>query len=290
MKLEDILSFLNDQNVYYELIGDKNCAVNGFSSLKSYVKGTLTWIKSPQNYQNQPIDCCITGEKINGIIKTQIVVDNGKKVFFDIIDNFFTEEAIEEGIGDGSIIDSTVSLGENVRIGSNCIIKGKVIIGKYTVIEDGAVIKGKVNIGEHCHIQSNATIGDSGFGYSEENGIKKMIKHYGGVLIGNNVHIGANTCVARGTIDDTVIESGSKIDNLCHVAHNVRIGKNVTLVAGSIIYGSVTIGANSYIATSIIRNQINVGEHVTVGMGSVILKDIPDGVTVVGVPGKLLKA
>ena len=116
--------------------------------------------------------------------------------------------------------------------------------------------------------------------------MKTMVRHFGGVSIGDEVMIGANTCIARGTIDDTSIGNGSKIDTLCHIAHNVTIGKNVTLIAGSIIYGSVTLGDNSYIATGIVKNQHKIEKNAFVGMGSVVVKDVPDGATVYGVPAR----
>ena len=113
-----------------------------------------------------------------------------------------------------------------------------------------------------------------------------MIKHYGGVKIGNNVHIGSQTHVARGTIDDTVIEDGTKIDTLTHIAHNCRIGKNSAIIAGSLLYGSVELGENSYIASGIVRNQIKVGNNSFVGIGSVVLKDVENDITVIGIPAK----
>lgn len=286
MKVKKIIEVLQREKIAYEFYGDENLDINGFSSLVNYKHGTLTWIKKKENYNGTAVSCCITSEKIDGPIESQIVVENSKKAFFNIIEELFAVRESKEAIGANSSIGDNVHIGKNVNIGSNCSINGEIFIDDDTIIGDDVVIKGKVKIGKRCTIQSNAVIGEPGFGYSEENGIKTMIRHFGGVNIGDDVHIGANTCIARGTIDDTCIGNGSKIDNLCHIAHNVVIGKNVTLIAGSLIYGSVNIGDNSYIASGIIKNQLEIGKNVTVGMGSVVMKDTEDNVTIVGVPGE----
>ncbi len=132
-----------------------------------------------------------------------------------------------------------------------------------------------------CKIQ-----GKDGFSYSEDDNHEKMIKHYGSVKIEDNVNIGSNCYIARGTIDETIIRKGSKINNLCHIAHNVEIGENSTLIAGSIIYGSAKLGKNNYVATGIVRNQCKLVDNVTVGMGAVVVKDIEENKTVKGIPVK----
>ena len=101
--------------------------------------------------------------------------------------------------------------------------------------------------------------------------------------------IGSQTCVVRGTIDDTIIGDGCKIDNLCHIAHNVIIDKNVSIVAGSLIYGSVHISENAYIASAIVKNQLHVGQEAFLGMGSVVTKDVEAGITVAGVPAQEIR-
>ena len=116
--------------------------------------------------------------------------------------------------------------------------------------------------------------------------MKTMVRHFGGVSIGDEVLIGANTCIARGTIDDTLIGKGSKIDALNLIAHNVVIDSNVGCAGGSMISGSVQLKSGSYIVDSIIKNQLTVGEGAFVGMGSVVIKDVPDGATVYGVPAR----
>jgi UDP-3-O-[3-hydroxymyristoyl] glucosamine N-acyltransferase len=111
-----------------------------------------------------------------------------------------------------------------------------------------------------------------------------------GVKIGSNVRIGSYVCIDRGNLKDTIIEDGVKIDNLVHIAHNVKIGKNTMVVAGTVVCGSVEIGDNCFIgANSVIRQHLKIGNNVTIGMGSVVTKDIPDGETWAGNPAKKLE-
>ncbi len=144
-----------------------------------------------------------------------------------------------------------------------------------------------MKIGRNCIIKSGAVIGEIGFGYSvNESGENFRIPHFGSVVIGDNVEIGgANTTIERGgTIEDTIIEKGVKIDDLCQISHNAHIGENTKIITNTSIYGSVKVGKNCYISTSIIRNQLTIGDNVVVGMGSVVLKDVGDNLIAYGNP------
>ena len=115
---------------------------------------------------------------------------------------------------------------------------------------------------------------------------QRMPSHYGGVEIGKSVYIGTGSTISRGTIDDTLIGDETSIDALCQVSHNCILGKKNTLVSGTYLYGSVETGDNVYIASSVIMNQIKLGDNVTVGMNSVVMSDVGTGLTVFGTPAK----
>ena len=162
-------------------------------------------------------------------------------------------------------------------------------IGDNTRISDNVVIKGKTEIGKRCVIQSFVVIGEDGFGYYEECGYKKkMIKHYGGVIIGDEVFIGAHTNIARGTIDDTVISDGVKIAPSTHIGHNGYIGEDSVVICSQ-LYGSVKLERDVYVVGSIIKNQTTVQEHSMVGMGTIVTKNIEKNKLVVGVPAKVIR-
>ncbi|MCJ7829008.1 MAG: UDP-3-O-(3-hydroxymyristoyl)glucosamine N-acyltransferase [Dehalococcoidia bacterium] len=148
------------------------------------------------------------------------------------------------------------------------------VIGEGTVIEEGAVVRNTV-IGKNCYIKSNAVIGQKGFSFANDvNGIPFPMPHRGGVVIGNNVEIGACTTVVRGVMSDTIIGNNVKIDDHVHVAHNVTIGENTMITACTEISGSVKIGKNVWIGPNCsILNQVEIGDGAFINISSTIVKD-----------------
>ena len=290
VKVIDILNYLDEHNESYRFIGDKGIVITGFSSLSNYKYGNITWIKNKNTFFESSnvssIMLAVVQEGIEVDIGNKILTNESKRIFFDIVKHFYSAENNNSAIGRNTYISPEVRIGNNVKIGHNCTLDGDIYIGDNTTIYNNVNIINRVVVGRNCEIQSGVNIGHDGFSYYVKNERKFMIKHYGGVYIGDNVHIGTNTSIARGTIDDTTIDDNCKIDNLCHIAHNAQLGKNVTLIAGTIIYGSVQIGNNAYIATGIVRNQLSVGDKAMVGMGSVVIKDVPSGELVIGIPAK----
>lgn len=297
MKINDILQYLDKAQEDYEFDGDSEAIVEGFSSLKHYKEQSIVWIKSIKNIPedfDETINVAViqSGEIIPGSIeiKNKIICRESKKLYFAILDNLFvgkTENIFE--IGQGTYISSDVKLGKNVSIGHNCVLDGNVTIGNNTKIYHNVTIINNVVIGENCDIESGVNIGHDGYAFTENAEHEKtMIKHYGGVIIGNNVHIGGQTHIARGTLDNTIIEDGVKIDTLIHIAHNCRIGKNSAIIAGSLIYGSAELGSNVQITSGIVRNQMKMGDNSFAGIGSVVLKDVPENTTVIGIPARPL--
>lgn len=140
---------------------------------------------------------------------------------------------------------------------------------------------------------TNNSIGGQGFGYARaEDGSLVAILHLGDIEIGNNVEIHSNVCIDRATKDGefTEIGDGTKIDNLVHIAHNCKIGKHNLICAGAIIGGSVVTGDRCFIGIgAMIKNKVRIGNDVTIGAGAVVLKDVPDGWTVVGNPARKLQ-
>ena len=294
IKISDILAFLDESNIEFSFTGEKDTVISGFSSLRKYKAGSFTWVKKQENIPDdmnlEDITLVITSYGIEGKFRNIIRTNDSKHAFFSTIEHFFDVKKEYPPIGDYTYIGPNVKLGENVRIGHNCTLDGDIIIGNNTIIWNNVSIINRVVIGENTEIQSGAVIGHDGFGYTEdENHIKTMVKHYGGVVIGDDVLISSNVCVVRGTIDDTVIENGSKIDNLSHVAHNCYLGENSALAFPCFLGGSSRIEKNGYIAGAIIRNQCTVHENGFVGMGAVVTKDVPADTVVIGNPAKEYK-
>lgn len=289
--IKEIEIFLHDKKFVFELEGDRGNIVSGFSSLGKYQEKTITWSKSQQNISNNlDIAACVVQKGVEIKAKVKIVSENSKAIFFSIIEEFWGDEnERDNAIGEGSIIGKNVRMGNGVQIGCNCSIIGNIYIGDRTIIGDNVVIKNRVEIGNDCTIQSLVVIGEDGYGYSEdEKHVKTMIKHFGGVVIEDDVFIGSHTNIARGTIDNTIVKKGVKIAPSTHIGHNNYIGENAAVICSN-LFGSVKTGNNSYVSSSTVRNQIKIGENVIVGMGSIVTKDIPDNKVVVGSPAHIIR-
>ena len=189
-------------------------------------------------------------------------------------------------IGAGSYIGPKVQLGENVTIYPNVTILDECTIGKNTVIWSGTVVRERCHMGNDCIIHPNATIGADGFGFrpDPQRGLVK-IPQIGNVILGNNVEIGANTCVDRGKFSSTVLGDGCKIDNLIQIGHNSKLGRFCIMAGQSGLAGSVTLGNGVLIGGSAsITDHVTIGDGAIIGGGSGVTKDIPAGKTMLGYP------
>ena len=218
--------------------------------------------------------------------RTLLLVPNPRLAFIRVMNRFFAPPH-PVGIHPTAVIHPEAKLGKDVYIGPFTYV-GKAEIGDGTVIDGYAYIYDNVRIGRHCTVQASAVIGSRGFGL-ERNERREFeeFPHIGGVVIRDNVLVSSGVVIARGTLSDTVIGSGTKIDPLCQISHNVQIGRHCGVCALSTISGSVRVGDFAWIAggTSV-REGLSVGGEALVGLGSVVLKDVPQGATVYGVPAK----
>ena len=277
-------------NLNRPLIGD-DIEIKGFSSLSNLVECTVVFAKK---YTNEYVEILNSAHNVLAIVcvgyenitTPHIVSPNPRLDFLRVVGAFFAEKDIPAGIHTTANIEAGAIIGQNVSIGANCHIGSKVKIGDNTTILPNCSIYGKVTIGCDCYIKPGVVIGGPGFVFeNDENGVPVHFPHTGEVIIGNHVYIGANTTIDRATIDATVIEDNVKVDNMVHIAHNCKIHANTLVTAGAIFSGGVEVGKQSWIAPNCsIHQQTRIGEHCTVGMGSVVLKNVKDGRTVFGNP------
>ena len=291
IKISEILAYLEKENIPFSFSGNVNAEVECFSSLGNYKPGTMTWVKKqesiPTTCDPRGVLLAVVSEEVACEFPNMIRSSQSKRAFFSVMERFFAQEEARPMIGNFTYISPKVRVGQNVRIGHNCTLDGDIVIGDNTIVWNHVTIINRVRIGEDCEIHSGAVIGHDGFGYTENtDGKKTMVRHFGGVSIGNRVHIGDNVCVCRGTIDDTVLADGVKVDNLSHIGHNCRLDENVALAFPCRLGGSSHLKKNAYLSGAIVRNQCVVGENAFVGMGAVVVKDVEAGATVVGNPAK----
>lgn len=188
----------------------------------------------------------------------------------------------------GVFIGQGAQLGENVTVLPFAYISEQVQIGNNVYIGSGVKLIGDVQIGDNVIIRENTVIGAEGLTTDrDKDGAAVTMPQLGGVVIENNVQIGANTVIAKGAIDDTVIHQGCKIDNSCFISHNVSLGKNTFVVGESIMFGSSCTGEGAYISgNASIRNGVRIGANAFIGMGAVVVKDIENDKIVKGNPAK----
>lgn len=183
-------------------------------------------------------------------------------------------------IGPGSEIGPNVVVGAGCQVGENCKIHGNVYIYPNT------------QIGNNVTIHANTTVGSDGFGYERApDGSLVKFPHLGGVILEDDVEIGAGNSIARGTLGNTVVGKGTKTDNEVHIAHNVHIGKYVLITANVMIAGSVTIGDHVWLSPSCcIKNGLTIGDSALVGLGAVVLNNVKPHSTVAGTPAREIDA
>lgn len=212
-----------------------------------------------------------------------------KNTVSSILLHFFHNKA-QHSIHPTAVISAKATLGKNVHIGPYTVIDDNVTIGDNSVIGNNVHIQHNCTIGNNVVIKSNTVLGNSGFGLTKnEAGEYAEFPHFGAVIIGDNVQIGSNVCIDRGSLNDTIIHKGVKVDNLVHIAHNVEIGENSLIIANTMIGGSTKIGANCWIAPSVsLRNNIVIGDNTVVGLGSVVTKSFENEPEIAGVPARKL--
>ena len=190
-------------------------------------------------------------------------------------------------LGPYAVLGDGVRLGPGVTVDSHCVIQDGVEIGEQTRLYPGVTVYSGTRIGARVIIHAGARIGSDGFGYVFRDGRHEKIPHVGRCVVEDDVEIGANTTIDRGSIDDTVIGAGTKIDNLVHVAHNVRIGRLCLIMAQVGIAGSVRVEDGCVLA-----GQVGVSGHHTIGRGATlaaqagVFGDIPAGQTWSGYPAR----
>ena len=188
---------------------------------------------------------------------------------------------------DGSYISETAVIGANAYIEPSCRIGHGVVIGDGAVLLTGTVICDSV-IGDGFVSNEYAVIGANGFTMADDkDGNKVRIPSLGRVVIGDDVEVGAHDNISRGSAGDTVLEDNVKLDAFVHVGHDAVLHKNIEVTAGTVIGGFDEVGEDTFIGlNAVLRNRIAIGNHVTIGMGAVVTKSVPDSMTVVGNPAK----
>ena len=280
------------------LIGDPDVSIEGIGSIFKALPGQITFLTN-SSYREQLKEtlasAVLLSHKDKDLSTLPRLVCDEPYVAFAVLSQIFQKRISQPtpgvhalatvaddckigkgvSIGAGATINSGVVLGDQCVISPNCTISENCTLGARCQLFPGVVLMPDVHLGDDVLIYPNAVIGSDGFGYADNQGKWVKIVHSGRVIIGDKVEIGANTTIDRGTLDDTVIEEGVKIDNQVQIAHNVRIGAH-TVIAGCVgISGTTTIGHHCRIGgrTGVINN-LTICDHVTIFPETSVIKSI----------------
>lgn len=279
LRLGDIVAQLGG-----ELSGDDGLIIRRIAPLESALEADLSFLASPR-YASQlagtRAGCVIVPASLADAARARgacIVVDDAYLYFARVTQLWKKSHAgaARGGVHPSAVVDPAAQVHPSATIGPLCVIERGASIGAQTVLKSRVTVSEECEIGERCVLHSGVVVGADGFGFATRpDGSGEKIEQLGRVIIGNDVEIGANSCVDRGALDDTVIADGVKIDNLVQVGHNVRIGAHTALAGCVGIAGSARIGAHCWVGGgAIILGHLSVADRVTVSAASVVTRSI----------------
>ncbi len=271
------------------LVGSSELSINAIAPLETAGPNEISFLSNPlyvDQLDKTRAGCVILssnhikqGSASRG--GTFIVVDNPYLYFAQLTQLWRTlhplHDSSEPLVHPSAVIHPNAHVHPSARIGPHCVVGSGAVIGERTVLTSSVNVAHSCKIGADCIIHPGVVIGADGFGFAQNQGKWVKIEQLGSVLIGNQVEIGANTCIDRGALGDTVIEDGVKLDNLIQIAHNVRIGAHTAIAAFVGVSGSTKIGAHCTVAGGAgFVGHIEIADHVNIGAKAVITRSIAE--------------
>ena len=301
MKLKELADLTGGR-----ISGNPDLEITGVAGIEEAQGGDITFLtdkKTLNGISGLHASAVIVKEEIKELAISMLIVDNPQYVFARALEIFYVKSYNPSGVSDKAFIGNDVHMGDdvsvhalayinnNVTLGARVTVSPGVFIGEGVSIGDDSVIypnvtiKENVRIGKKVIVHSGTVIGSDGYGYVQEKGIHYKIPQVGGVIIEDSVEIGANVCIDRATVENTIIGCGTKIDNFVQIAHNVKIGKNCLILGQAGISGSVEIGDRVVLAGQVgVRDHVKIGSRAMAGAQAGIGNDIPDGQIYSGSP------
>lgn len=268
------------------VVGDHHAIITQVAPLTRAKSGNLTFLagRAYRHYLRDTTASAVilTQADARDCPVTALIVQNPELAFARIAALFQCKHRPASGIHSTAVIATSAKIHDNAFIGPYCVIGENVVVGSNSVLSAGVIIETGVIIGADCYfyphvtiyhdvvigkrvmLHSGVVIGADGFGFAQDNDRFEKIPQLGSVVIGDEVEVGANTCIDRGALDNTVIENGVKIDNLVQIAHNVHIGANTAMAGCASVAGSTTIGRHC-----LIGGAVNIGGHLIICDGAI---------------------
>lgn len=278
LRLGDIVAALGG-----ELQGDPERAVDRLAPLESAGPTELSFLSNPK-YRSQlaatQAGCVIVAPALReaAAVRGDVIVTGDPYLYFARLTQLWKARHADAGgprIHPSAVIDPSADVHPTARVGALAVVERGARIGAGTELKARVVVGENCVVGQRCLLHPGVVIGADGFGFAPAEGRWEKIEQLGAVRIGDDVEIGANTCIDRGALDDTVIEEGVKLDNLIQIGHNCRIGRH-TAIAGCVgIAGSANIGAHCTIGgAAMILGHLTLADHVNISSGSFVARSI----------------
>ena len=289
-----------------QVIGDGSVELTGLAPADRARAGELTFAENASYFaaaeRSHAAGIIVAGSFLSSS-KVLIRVANTRVGLARALPLFFPPEQHPQGIHPSAVIADSARVAPTAHIGPNCVVGARVRLGARCVLMGGndlradcqlgddvclfpnVVLYRQTQLGQRVSIHAGTVIGSDGFGYVLDEGHHRKILQLGNVIIHDDVEIGANCAIDRGTLGSTVIGQGTKIDNLVHIAHNVVIGRNCLILGQVGFAGSTTLGDYVVVASqSGIADHLKLGNQAIVGAKSGVMRDVPDGGRVLGTP------
>jgi UDP-3-O-[3-hydroxymyristoyl] glucosamine N-acyltransferase len=265
------------------LYGDGLTTISGIAPLETASASELSFLSNPR-YQQQLVAsqaaCVIVGTTMQEVARKRgaCIVTDQPYLYFAKLTQLWKRlqtRPIAQSIHPSAVVDATAWIDPSATIGPLCVVERGARIGAGSVLKSRVTVGEDCVIGQRCIVHAGVVIGADGFGFAPNGDAWEKIEQLGAVRIGDDVEIGANTCIDRGALQDTVIEDGVKLDNLIQIGHNVRVGRN-TAMAGCVgVAGSATIGPNCTVGGgAIILGHLTVGAGVHISAATVVSKSV----------------
>jgi UDP-3-O-[3-hydroxymyristoyl] glucosamine N-acyltransferase len=289
-----------------ELIGDAKLRISQVATLESARATDISFVSRPRflaQLAHTGAAAVILGAALRDATSIARIVCNDPYVYFAKVSALLNPPAAATaGVHKSAVIDKTarvdksatigacavigkrVKIGRQVRIGAGCYVGDDASIGACSTLHSNVSVYHQCRIGARCIVHAGAVIGADGFGIAQEAGVWQKIPQIGGVIIGDDVEIGANTTIDRGALDDTEIGDGVKLDNQIQIAHNVKIGAHTAIAACVGIAGSATIGRHCALGgAAMIYGHITIADNVSISAGTLVMKSLGEPGTYTGV-------
>ncbi|XAH21789.1 UDP-3-O-(3-hydroxymyristoyl)glucosamine N-acyltransferase [Xylophilus sp. GW821-FHT01B05] len=266
-----------------ELHGDGELLIEGLAPLEAARPDQLAFLSHPRYVQQlarSQAACVIVAPALRdaALARGACIVADAPYHYFARLTQLWKRHlgrAPRIGIHASAVVDSEAQVDPSASIGPLCVVERGARIGAGTVLASRVTVGEDCRIGARCILHSGVVIGADGFGFAPHEGRWEKIEQLGAVQIGDDVEIGANTCIDRGALGDTVIEDGVKLDNLVQIGHNVRVGRHTAMAGCAGVAGSAVIGAHCTVGGgAVVLGHLTLADHVHVSAASVVMRSI----------------